>query len=447
MVVLWGGLALALGVGAAPAQLSEIIRGVVTEVPTDMFACDNGSMPCGLSYRMVPQVAPNEVNGPANPVDGWPVYRARKDRYLSDAQTTANFPIGSGMPGMEWYILWDGQTGAGTAGHAGWYGTQSQVINSFEIGNSTSFNCLPVVAQEACFAALDVLNGFNDTVRADGTPLTHVGGISPMPCPTLVQNGLATITYSWEEATNSTSRDGAAAGVVGYELFLAGNNETPTDMDLAMGGASVASEMYGTTMTTVDRGNLGVTPGLEGMTIYTGALGLDYVLGKESLYYSCNSAATGYGALGPEETGDASFTIDVQQAYVETRVRESDLKEFLVLTMDMVDVTVSKNLARYELFFATCEGCPPAEEFDMRAFPASSSRSKSDGAVSVLFKLNASFDAGETDITFDDDYGRVTFLIDADALAAALGQNTAYVTGDWFVRSARDRFTIGWVSF
>jgi hypothetical protein len=448
MVVLWGGLIVALGVGMAPAQLNEIFRGALNEVPTDMFDCTDGSMACGLTYRMFSGADPADVNGSANPADGNPAYRAKAGRYLSDSQTTANFPVATGFPGADWYMLWDGQTGGGTAAHAGWYGTQSQFIDFFELGNALKFNCLPVIAQEACFGALDVLNGFNDTVWADGSPLMHVGGISPIPCPTLVENGLSTITYSWEEAANNNARDGAPVGVAGYGLSVVPNPlAAPTDGDVGMYGVEVATTAYGTTMATVDRATLGVTPGLEGSTVYTANLALDYVYGKESLYASCNSAATGYATLGPEETGDAPCPVDVTQAWYEVRTGEMDGRDYVVITLDFCTDTVSQNLARYELFFRGAN-TQWLREVDIRAFPASASRNKA--GVPVLWKFTADFDGGdiEGNSSFDDVNGRLQVVIDAELLAQGLGGDyEAIVTGDFQVRSARDQFSMGLVSF
>ena len=447
MVVLWGGLVVALGVGMAPAQLNEIFRGAVNGVPTDMFACMDGSMACGLTYRMFSATDPADVNGSANPSDGNPSYRMKAQRYLSDSQTTANFPVAAGTPGANWFMLWDGQTGGGTAGHAGWYGTQSQVIDFFELGNALKFNCLPVIAQEACFGALDVLNGYSDTVWADGSPLMHVGGISPVPCPTLVENGLSTITYGWEEATNNSSRDGAPIGVAGYGLSVVPNPLTaPTDGDVGMYGVEVATTAYGTTMATVDRATLTATPGLEGSSIYTANLALDYVHGKGSMYSSCNSAATGYATLGPEETGDAPCPVDVTQAWYEVRVRESDGRAFVVITLDFCANVVSNNLVRYELFF---DGVPTGvrREVDIRAFPASASRNKA--GMPVLWKFSADFDGGdiEGNSSFDDVNGRLQVVVDAELLALALGTNQADVWGDFRLRSDHEQFFMGVVSF
>jgi hypothetical protein len=447
MVVLWGGLVLALGVGMAPAQLSEIFRGAVNDVPMDMFACMDGDMACGLTYRAFSAADPGDVNGSANPSDGNPSYRMKAQRYLADSQTTANFPVAAGFPGENWFMLWDGQTGGGTAGHAGWYGTQSQVIDFFELGNALRFNCLPVIAQEACFGALDVLNGFNDTVWADGTPLEHVGGISPIPCPTIVENGLSTITYGWEEAANNNTRDGAPIGVAGYGLSVVPNPlVAPTDADVAAYGVEVASATYGTTMTTVDRATLNATPGLEGSTVYTANLTLDYVYGKESMYASCNSAATGYAAL-EGEAGDAPFTVDVEQAWVEIRVREMDGREFLVVTLDMADDAVTKNLIHYYLRFDGDFDGAFDEEIEVFGFPAGASRSKA--GVDSLLRWTATFDAGDVEgnSLIDDVNGRLTLVIDAANLAMALGGNTAHMTGLVQLRSAKDPFDAGVVSF
>jgi hypothetical protein len=431
----------------APAQLNEIFRGAVNEVPTDMFACTDGSMACGLTYRMFSGADPADLNGSANPADGNPAYRAKAGRYLSDSQTTANFPVATGFPGADWYMLWDGQTGGGTAAHAGWYGTQSQFIDFFELGNALKFNCLPVIAQEACFGALDEMNGFNDTVWADGSPLMHVGGISPIPCPTLVENGLSTITYSWEEAANNNARDGAPVGVAGYGLSVVPNPlAAPTDGDVGMYGVEVATTAYGTTMATLDRATLGVTPGLEGSTVYTANLALDYVYGKESLYASCNSAATGYATLGPEETGDAPCPVDVTQAWYEVRTGEMDGRDYVVITLDFCTDQVSQNLARYELFFDGV-GTGVRREVDIRAFPASSSRNKA--GVPVLWKFTSDFDGGdiEGNSSFDNVNGRLQVVVDAELLAAALGTNQADVWGDFRLRSDHEQFFMGVVSF
>ncbi|MFQ5767424.1 MAG: hypothetical protein ACE5ID_05510, partial [Acidobacteriota bacterium] len=150
----WGVLVLGMGVATSPAQvlLNEIIRGAVNGVTSDIFGCGTGAAPCGLSYRMYSSVDPTEINGPANPVDGIPKYRPRKQRYLTDLQTTANFPVSGGAgAGNTWYLVWDGITNAGTTDFIGWYGAQGQMIGFGEIGNGLSFNCLPVIAQEACF--------------------------------------------------------------------------------------------------------------------------------------------------------------------------------------------------------------------------------------------------------------------------------------------------------
>jgi hypothetical protein len=111
-VVLWSGMAAALAVGSAPAQLlNELLRGAVNDQPTDLFVCDTGTVPCGLSYRYYSEVDASEINGPANPVDGIPRYAKGGFRYIADTQTTANFPVSQGAGGgNEWYLVWDGVT-------------------------------------------------------------------------------------------------------------------------------------------------------------------------------------------------------------------------------------------------------------------------------------------------------------------------------------------------
>ncbi|MCZ6650927.1 MAG: hypothetical protein O7D35_09690, partial [Acidobacteria bacterium] len=156
--VLLGGLAFTLAIGIAPAQqINEIVRGAVNGISSDIFSCGpGGNSACDLGYKMYCELEPGDVSGAANPVDGIPSYRRRADRYLSDSQITGNYPTcGNAGPGNSWYILWDGQLGGGTSAHAGWYGAQAQRVKFNELGNSLSFNCLPVIGATACFAALD----------------------------------------------------------------------------------------------------------------------------------------------------------------------------------------------------------------------------------------------------------------------------------------------------
>ena len=116
-VALWGGLTLSLAVGTAPAQfINEIVRGANNGFVNDVFACGDGNAACGLAYKMFCDLDPADTGGASNPVDGIPGYRSKAERYLTDVQITGNYPVcgGSGA-GNNWYVLWDGQTGAGTA--------------------------------------------------------------------------------------------------------------------------------------------------------------------------------------------------------------------------------------------------------------------------------------------------------------------------------------------
>ena len=120
-LTLWSGLVFVLAVGASPAQqVAEILRGALNGVSTDLFNCGAGTTPCDLSYRIYSKAANFEINGPANPVDGIPQYLAADQRYRTDAVTTLNYPAASAAGfGNEWFVAWDGITGAGTTAHAG----------------------------------------------------------------------------------------------------------------------------------------------------------------------------------------------------------------------------------------------------------------------------------------------------------------------------------------
>lgn len=425
--------------GDVQAQFNEIIRTAVDQVPHDIFQCGNGNNPCGLTYRIYSESDPGEVNGPANPVDGIPRYLASAERYVSDAQVTGNFPSGNAAgPGNEWYVVWDGSTAPGTPQHAGWYGTQSEVINIFEPHGCMTFNCLPCLVAGPCFRTLNPLNGFNDTVRSNGSVLNHIGGISPIPCPSLSENELGTLTYSWEQADNITTNDGAAEGVTGYDMYLLPDPlSAPNELDLA--AATHVASLNGTqTSVTLSRSSLNETSGLQGSTTYVAALKLRYVGEKESLFFSCNSELSGVASLDVvQEKGDAAANIDVQQAFVE---RRNGNLLVVTLALETHQLIVDKN--DFWLHFRAVDG----ENGDGQVVRMRVRRNSRTGQPSVRF--DASFPAMlEEFSSIDEATGRIQFVIDAGNLAKAMGSNMAAVSGVAKNGSDRDRFDLGILSF
>jgi hypothetical protein len=351
-------MAAALAVGSAPAQLlNELLRGAVNDQPTDLFVCDTGTVPCGLSYRYYSEVDASEINGPANPVDGIPRYAKGGFRYIADTQTTANFPVSQGAGGgNEWYLVWDGVTDKSTNGHVGWFGGQSQVVNFGEIGNSLSFNCLPVTSLEACYLALDESNGFSDSSRDDAAPVGHVGGISPIPCPRLTDNALNSVDLAWDQASNSTQADFASDPVVGYDVYALGDpglcNADASDDDHAAGGVLVGSFNIGDGDTSLDRATELKVPGLLRDTVYISAIKMRYAGGLSSQYFSCNSRAT--GLVLAEEAGDANSVIDVE--HFTTEVRNETLPGPVVnptlwFHQQLTSAAILQSLTIYELSF------------------------------------------------------------------------------------------------
>ena len=442
-VVLWGGLVCALAVGSAPAQLiNEIIRGAANQVSSDIFNCRRGNNPCDLGYRMYSSVDPSEINGPSNPVDGIPRYLDAKKQYRADAQTTANFAVSGGSGGgNEWYVVWDGQTDGGTSDHAGWYGGQSQKVTFGEIGNSLSFNCLPVIAQEACFRGLSPLNGSNDTTRADGSALNHDGGMSPIPIAQIADNGLTAITLDWEFTANSTENDGAGSAIDTQSIWAVGNPTSfPTDGDLGANAVLVATVPRAQTSVILDRATLDSTLGLLRTTTYGFATTLGYQGGLGS-NFSGNSARTGECIGGTTEPGDAPAFIDIEQVCVEFRTDGAGT-QFLVVTFYMAQSPVGVNQRKYELDLGS-------RNADLIAFPASASLNRTGEAV--VLRATANFDAGDivgNSPSPDNALSRVTMVVAAAGVVSGNGGQTSInVSGRVKQPGVRDEFDLGTITF
>jgi hypothetical protein len=435
-MVLWGGLVAVLGVGTAPAQLfNELMRGAILNVPTDMFGCGTvGTTPCGLRYRTYSGSVPSEVNSPANPADGIPRYGIANTRYVSDTVSTANYPLSAALgAGGQWFTVWDGLTGGGTAAHAGWYGGQSQKVNNFELGNSLSLNCLPVTSQEACFAALNTAGGGNNTNRADGSALNRVGGISPIPCPQIDANNLDSIDLSWEQADNTTSRDGAASAVVGTRLYvLRDPTAAPTDGDLSSGAVAVGDFGAGTTSANVSRADAALASG----TGYAFANTVLYAGGKESFNFSCNSALTAVCTADP--VGDANSSVDIERICAEVRTFGGE--DYVVLTYDIVGDTVGTAAHERIQYTALMNG--GTARFDARALNAVQSARQGDPVV-IRFDASGPEPLNYDDLSqVDNVYGRIVFVIHADTLAATLGTNTFSLSATVKVPGQQDTMSL-----
>ncbi len=209
-----------LSPGAVSAQSAgEIIGSTVIQVPADVFQCGRGTSPCNLRARIYNELDPTDFFGAANPVDGYPRYGAL-GRYIGDSQITGNYPSWSGLYGLNWYAVWDGVLNPNRFDHVGFYGAQSQVVNFSELGNNATINCLPVVAQTACFLALGSGTGNDLDGFGPAGAVNRFGGLSPIPRPTVVGSSLSSIDFAWEQATAATVNDGAPHPIQGYKLFF-----------------------------------------------------------------------------------------------------------------------------------------------------------------------------------------------------------------------------------
>ncbi len=450
--VLWGGLAFTLAIGVAPAQqINEIIRGAVNGIPSDMFSCGKGNSPCDLGYRMYCDVSPGDVAGAANPVDGIPSFRRKGSRYLADSQITGNYPVcGNAGPGNNWYIVWDGQLGGGTSAHAGWYGAQAQRVNFNEIGNSLSFNCLPVTGATACFAALSDLGQSNDTTLRDGSPLNHVGGISPVPVAQF-EGRIDSIAAVFEGVVNKSILDGATDPISSIDLLWMTDDGNATDLDWAANGQVLATLPSDATEFKMLRSD----PFIRDGKFFMLATRLNYAGGHQS-FFSANSGT--FNELQDLECvsdpNDTAAIVNIEQICF--AVRKDDFgKEFLIVLLDLEGSPAGQvltNKAKYEITMNT-EGGIANLQIRANALAASKTR----GGPTVL-RFNTNFDnTGDADgllsenSTFDEaaDRGWIMFgiplseLVDGfngGSIAGAPGTRTVTFTGSSRVPTAIDTF-------
>jgi hypothetical protein len=474
--VLWGGLAFTLAIGLAPAQqINEIIRGVVNGTPSDIFSCGAGNIPCDLGYRMYCDLHPGDVSGSANPVDGLPKF-GKAGRYLGDAQITGNYPLCSNEPaGQNWYIIWDGQLDGGTAAHTGWYGAQAQKVFHNEIGNPLSFNCLPVTAAVACFAALDDLGQFNDTILRDGTPLNHIGGISPVPVPQF-EARIDSIAAVFESAANKTVLDGANDPITGIELWTLPDNAGTTDGDWAALAAdwdatpriSGAEPLAVLTSIATEFKMLRGSTFLADDKNFMLATRLTYAGGHQS-FISANSGLfnelqdlefveddEGGGGLSGSSAGGADAAAIINIERIGFSVRKDDFgKEFLIILLDIEGDPAGQVLtakAKYAITINT-----PGGIANMQVRANALAASKTRGGPTVL-RFNTNFDnTGDADgllsanSTFDEasDRGWIMFgvplseLVDAfngGSIAGPPGTRVVTFSGSSRVPGAIDTF-------
>jgi hypothetical protein len=456
--VLWGGLVFTLAIGVAPAQLiNEIVRGAANGVPTDMFGCGTGNASCDLGYKLYCDLDPSDTSGSANPTDGIPSYRSKASRYLADSQITGNYPVcGTLGGGNNWYMLFDGQTGGGTAAHAGWYGGQAQVINFNEIGNSLSFNCLPIIAAEACFAALDERTAFNDTTLRDGSALVHQGGISPVPAPQ-VSYTIDTVTAVWEEAVNQTVRDGAVPAVAGVDLYWMADDANATDADWGANGQLLASLPADGTSFDIVRGD----PFLQNSPFML-ATKVTYAGGHAS-FFSANSRA--FGDTEDLEfieflAGESSATSCASQApaivlvdSVGVGIRVDDFgKEFLIVLVDIVG-SPEGQVRTPSIDYVVTMNSPGAGRSNRQV------RARALTGQPVQLRFNTNFDnTGEPDrllterSTFDNINGQIIFGIPlaelqesfiGGAISNPEGSRVITLTGRVAVPGAQDQWPSG----
>lgn len=437
-VILLAVAGLASNLVGAQRPEHEPIQGAVLGVPTDMFACGLGNSPCRLWYRLYSGIAPEEVNSPFNPADGTPRYRAPAQRYESDAQVAANFPSWAGGLGGDWYIVWDGITAPGTSAHAGWYGAQSNPLVLSATGTFTTPNCRPLTVVTVCFRALHPVNGFNDTVRANGSVLSHVGGISPIPCPTLMENGLETLTYGWEEAANAAVTFGSPDPILGYDLYLLPDPTTsPTDTDLADRAVKVMSLPKQQTMVTLNRASINALPGLEDSATYVAALKLDYAAGAESLFFSCNSAPS--GQIGATEPGDAPVEVDVTKVAFETRCSAG--QPLVVITVFPDEAPAAKNLIDYQILFDADHDGRAEVTVGIRGLPGGASQAIA--GTDVLLRFKTSSDLGDVVGLSNTTPHTLQVVLDADRLTTETGARQAWLAGSVKQRAAKDEWEFG----
>lgn len=351
-------LALCLWAAAASAEnLMEMLAGSVGDMPSNVFECsdvaDKELKPCGLTFRYYPEDRPEEVNGPAKPVPGYPRWRPRKLLYLADVVHTGNFPKGTSLgPGHAWHLLWDGVRDPETPSHVGYYAAQSQMVQLGELGNPMSSSCLPATGQYACFGRIGK-NKAHAVPDSPIGPLNPVGGLSPIPVPVLARNGVDKISLRWSAAAGQESRDGAPMPIIGYQLFLYPNPVTPPTEKELTELAKPMGEVVPATQTTldIDRSH----PALAGAVTILPALRVVYRGGQQSAHFSANGQPTGLAfpdtaATRPQDdasTGKGAVprAADIEDLFLEVRQRPAERggdEAVLVATLELVGEPAGK---------------------------------------------------------------------------------------------------------
>jgi hypothetical protein len=272
ILILAGVLTLAMGL--ASAQCSEPMEAKVKNFGTNIYNCpdsgNTGSPACGIFYRFYSDDTGS--TGGANPgVDGNPIFQTGgTGSYTSDIENSQNVFGGAPHPcGRYMYNIWDSQQGAGTGDHAGYYGAQSNVIEAAEQGNP--FAECGGTRFVSCFAAL----GGDEAVAVDNAPQGTVGtlgGMAPIPVPTVSASTADTVTLSWNAAANfhPTPAAGGDPGtgpnpITGVALYVYEDtgildSRAVTDAELDGGARLLGEFATGTTSTVVDL-TTDITPG------------------------------------------------------------------------------------------------------------------------------------------------------------------------------------------
>lgn len=456
---------------ASASNVMEMLAGSVGDMPGNVFECSDAAAkdlkPCAISFRYYPEDKPDEVNGPAKAVPGYPRWRPRRMLYLADVVHTGNFPKGSSLgPGHAWHLLWDAVRDAGTPSHVGYYAAQSQMVQNGELGNPMSSSCLPATGQYACFGRIGK-NKAHAVPDSPLGPLSPVGGLSPIPVPVLVRNGLDRISLRWSTATGQESRDGAPMPVIGYQVFVYPNPVTPPSEKELTELAKPMGEVLPATQTTleIDRTH----PALAGAVTMSPALRVVFRGGQQSAYFSANGQPTGLAfpdtaATRPADdasTGKGAVprAADIEDLFLEVRQRPAERggdEPLLVATLELVgepagklqDGTVLRLFLDYgEEGLADAFAEPGKSNTQDLTLQATLAR-KGEGALTAEFSGHPALAAGSR---LDAATGRVVFVlplkaltdgVDAGKLRAAdagAGRRRLLVWADSTLRTATDR--------
>jgi hypothetical protein len=199
----------------------------------DVFRCGPAESPtpstCELFNRVYTSHESACVNAEiAFPGDYLPgAYGPDLQNYISDYFTPPNWSADLGLPGQDWFLLWDHIAEPDSPDCIGFYAGQSDLLIFGESGDPRLFPCTDGSFLVSCVEPGRVSEA-KECNPQTGTPVGDIkiiGGIAPVPVPVVdsvyggcFEDAALSIALHWLPPCAVTSHDGSPDPVMGYRL-------------------------------------------------------------------------------------------------------------------------------------------------------------------------------------------------------------------------------------